>query len=194
MKKFIVSLSILSCFLFADTTKAQVEKPTELNDYDMSSIGLGIGIDYGGFGINGQYYINEKVTPFIGLGYNIVGLGYNVGLKYRFLNKESTKRYIPFLVAMYGYNAALKVDNLDNNGYYSPGSTYQKIFYGPSIGFGIDKKRYKYNKGYWSFELLVPMRLSDYQNTMDNLNRQGVTFSSKPLPIAISLGYKFIID
>ncbi len=87
---------------------------------------------------------------------------------------------------MYGYNAAIAVSNA---------TEYNKLFYGPTFGFGIDYRSSKESIGYWSFAILVPIRSSDVDNYIDDLKtNHGATFSSSLSPIGISLGYRFILD
>lgn len=86
---------------------------------------------------------------------------------------------------MYGYNAAIRV----------PGaSQYDKIFYGPTLGGGIDLHSLRHKKGYWSFALLIPIRSADVNHYIDDLKtNHGVTFKNELLPVGFSIGYRFII-
>jgi len=86
---------------------------------------------------------------------------------------------------MYGYNAAIKETNA---------SQYNKLFYGPSFGIGMDYHSKRMKKGYWSFALLVPIRSSAVVEYMDDLeNNHGIEFQNGLLPIAFSFGYRFIL-
>ena len=192
MKKSFLLLLIALLFIVINNCKAQDKPSDQYKDYDMISAGVGVGLDYGGLGVNLLAYKNEKIGAFIGVGYNIVGAGLNAGIKYRFLKEGSTSRVIPFLTAMYGYNGIIKVTSSASGGYSSSNTIYEEIFYGPSFGFGLDKKRYEYNMGYWSFEILVPIRPKSFQDQIDKLKKEGASLS-QPLPIALSIGYKFII-
>ena len=183
-------LLILSFTFFSFSIRTFAQRETS-KDFE-SSLGIGLGLDYGGVGINFLGYSDNHLGAFLGLGYNFVGLGYNAGLKYRF-NKENQKPHSTsfYALAMYGYNASIKITS---NNIYTPNSTlFQKIYYGPTFGVGFDRRGSQYNKGYWSFAFLIPIRPTEYQNTLDNFTSQGADFSIKPLPFAISIGYKYFL-
>ena len=52
----------------------------------MASIGVGLGLDNGGIGINAAAYIQKNIALFAGLGYNFYETSYNVGTKLRLLS------------------------------------------------------------------------------------------------------------
>lgn len=156
---------------------------------DKAAMGIGLGFDYGGIGVGAAVYVNKNFGFIGGLGYALVGAGFNAGIKYRFYN-EKPVGVVPFLVAMYGYNAAVK---LDYDGTSGPESVH-KIYYGPSFGAGLDTKYREGKQGYWSFTLLVPIRAQEYTDEINNFQNAGGTFFSKPLPVAFSVGYKWVIN
>jgi hypothetical protein len=87
---------------------------------------------------------------------------------------------------MYGYNAAVAVANAQE---------YNKLFYGPSIGAGLDIGRLVKNKGYLSLAILIPIRSPDVDNYINELqNNYGVSFNNNLLPITFSIGYKFVFN
>jgi len=152
---------------------------------DQLSIGIGGGLDYGGFGGNLNYYPINSVGLFGGVGYALAGVGFNAGVKYRYIPKKPDARVRPFALAMYGYNAGIAVLNA---------SQYNKLFYGPTLGAGIDFHRNPQKRGHWSFGLFVPIRSPEVDDYMDRLeNDYGVDIQNPLFPIAISIGYKFII-
>ena len=138
--------------------------------------GFGIGVDYGGFG--GR--VNVQATPVLGImfggGYNLAGFGYNVGLNARL---SPDKRVVPVLLAMYGYNAVIRVTGSLDVG---------EIYYGPSFGAGVQFKSRKNPKNFFNMELLVPMRPSEYENDLNALKSIGIQFT-EPLPVSFSFGY-----
>ena len=127
---------------------------------DKVSIDIGGGLDFGGLGGNIIYYPIQNIGLFGGVGYAFAGAGYNVGLKYRYISDKSTSKINPYGLLMYGYNAAIAVLNAEQ---------YNKLFYGPTLGVGIDFHRKPINKGYWSFALLIPFRKSEVKEYMDDL-------------------------
>jgi hypothetical protein len=152
---------------------------------DMVSIGLGMGLDYGGFGGNLTYYPVRGIGLFGGAGYALAGAGFNAGVKFRYVPEKYEAKVHPYVIAMYGYNAAVAITNR---------SDLNKLFYGPSLGAGIDFHRNHLRKGYWSFAVLVPFRKPEANEYIDMLESvYGVEFQSRLFPIAVSIGYKFII-
>ncbi len=131
------------------------------------SLGVGLGLDFGGIGANLTYYPQKSIGIFAGAGYALAGVGYNVGMKLRYIPKDVTK-LSSFVSVMYGYNAALVVmDDPSNN----------QIYYGPTVGLGFESLHT--STGYWSFSLLTPFRN---------------VYISGSLPFAISIGYRFLIE
>lgn len=146
---------------------------------DRFSVGLGLGLNYGGVGMNVTTYPQKNVGVFFGVGYALAGLGTNGGFKLR-LPKENKKWY-PYLIGMYGYNAAIKVSN----------SNLSKLFYGPSFGFGFEQTTPSEKSVLWSFALLVPVRGNEVDNYINALKSSGVQFNNSLLPIAFSAGFRF---
>ena len=180
--KFI--LFIVASFLM-QSVKAQ-EKVTGERKPDIINFGPGFGFDYGGIGANIMAYPQKNIGIFFGGGYAFAGFGYNAGVKLR-LSPEKSGVVNPFLMAMYGYNAAVAVSDY---------SQYNKLFYGPTIGFGIDIRSKKpSSKGFLSISLMVPIRNADAQNYIDLLKSQyGYVFVNDLIPIGFSIGYKFILN
>lgn len=144
------------------------------------TFGLGMGLDFGGFGGNLLVYPNNNIGLFAGLGYALAGLGFNAGTKIRF--SQPGTRINPYVVAMYGYNAAIKVVGASN---------YNKMFYGPTVGFGLDFENPN-SSGYWTAALMIPFRKAEVEQYMDELeNNHGIQFQSRMFPIAFSVGYRF---
>jgi hypothetical protein len=79
-------------------------------------------------------------------------------------------------MAMYGYNAVV---------YGGSDKSENQIFYGPSLGLGIDLHKRRNSLGYWSFALIVPLRSSE---AVEWAHSHGDAFT----PIDISFGYKFM--
>lgn len=153
---------------------------------DMSSFGIGFGLDYGGIGGNLLYYPQRNVGLFLGVGYAFAGFGYNLGMKLRLIGEKHSSPATAYLIGMYGYNAAIAVSNADQ---------FNKLFYGPSIGFGLDYKSNPSKLSYWTFSLLFPIRGSEVDDYITDLkNNHGVEFKNDLLPIAISVGYRFILN
>ena len=175
---------LMLCFLFiAIQLKAQ-ENTSAPVQTEVISAGIGIGQDYGGFGLNLIAYPQRNIGLFGGIGYNINGPGYNVGLKFRLISKKPTGKVNPYAVFMYGYNAVVVVTNFPD---------YNKVFYGPTVGFGIDLKLHPTSKFYYSLGINIPIRGSEVDDYMNDLkNNYGVEFKNDLFPVTFSIGFKYI--
>ena len=144
------------------------------------TIGLGVGLEYGGIGARVVLFTSNHVDLFGGVGYNLDGVGFNGGLSYRFKPGE---KIVPYFSGMYGYNAVIVVDGLEE---------YNKTYYGPSIGFGVEIHKKKKKKNYFNLELVVPFRSSDFRNDWDLLKSDPrIDVTSEAWPLMISVGYHF---
>jgi hypothetical protein len=169
MKKRLVLLVLSLAFLRLNAqigTNQEITRP-------VFNAGIGIGIDYGGFGGRLTYLVAEKFGLFGALGYNLLGVGFNAGGIYRFLPKSN---YCPYLGAMYGYNAVLKVEG---------GDQYNQIYYGPSFTLGLEIWQ-KMKPNYFNVEFIVPIRSSEFKSDVDNPN---IELKTEPIPVAFSIGY-----
>jgi hypothetical protein len=162
-------LSLPVCFAFAQD---EVENKTSMN------FGLGVGIDYGGFGGRFTLMPAKKFGIFIATGYNTAEAGFNGGMTYKF---KPEKRVAPTFSAMYGYNGVIVVKG---------GDAESKTYYGPSCAIGIEMKQRRNRKNYWNFELVLPIRPKEFNDDIDALEDAGYSIT-KPLPIAFSVGFHF---
>ncbi|HXB39015.1 MAG TPA: hypothetical protein VNZ49_00645 [Bacteroidia bacterium] len=146
----------------------------------LSSLGFGLGMDYGGLiGLNLTVYPLKNVGLFGAAGYALIGVGYNVGLKLRWVPQNEYYKVCPFAEIMYGYNAVIKVTNADQ---------YNKMFYGITWAAGLDFKR---GDGGWSLAFLVPLRGPEVANYENDLQKNhNVKITQQLLPFAFSVGYK----
>jgi hypothetical protein len=141
-------------------------------------IGVGAGLDYGGFGMRTTYVLFQKVGVFIGTGYNLNSLGCNAGAHYII----PAGKHHAYFTGMYGYNAVIVVQGDVED---------QATYYGFSGGVGLQVNSSN-RPNFWNFELLVPVRNSNFRDDMDMLKALGAQVR-KPLPFAFSIGYHFRI-
>jgi len=145
---------------------------------------LGFGLDYGGLGINATVYPQKNIGIFGSVGYALAGAGYNVGVKLRLLPDHGYSKVRPFLEGMYGYNAAVVVSNA---------TQYNKLYYGPSMGFGVDIGSLDKGKANFCAAILIPFRSQDVNNYINELqNNYGISFGALS-PVTFSLGFKIVI-
>lgn len=148
---------------------------------DNSHLGIGGGLDHGGFGLRVDLPVNHHFAFVAGLGYAIVGLGWNAGLQYRFMPDKKVGLYA---TALYGYNGVIKVEGA---------SQYDDIYYGPSAGAGVEFRRPN-STNFFRLAILVPFRSAEFWSEWDSLkNSKAIEVKQGPLPIAFSFGYHFAL-
>lgn len=163
-----------------------VLKSNSVVTFDKISIGLGIGQDYGGFGGSFLYYPQRNFGLFFGIGYNLAYVGYNLGIKSRIALGSSTSHVLLSFLAMYGYNAVIRVQDYHD---------LNKVFYGATIGAGVDVKPFRYSDDYISMSLFVPLRSSEVDDYMDYLkNVYYVEFEQGLSPVTFSIGYRIVFQ
>lgn len=154
--------------------------------FDKLTLGIGLGMDYGGIGGSLLLYPHKNIGIFGALGYAFAGVGYNVGIKVRTLSEKHWSRTSVFGVCMYGYNAAVKVTNA---------TELNRFFYGPTIGSGIDVRSKRNKNNYWTFTALIPFRSSEVDEYVDYLKlNRNVEFKNELVPFAISIGYRIKLN
>jgi len=176
-----IFISTALCVILFSTI-ARGQNNTAWSNKKEMYIGLGLGLPYGGIGGRIAFNPSENIGTFIGLGSNFVGLGYNVGMMGYLPSKDRIQSY---LSAMYGTNAAIFVD--------VPGRNFKEAYTGPSFGIGMLLKSNKKNGNYWDFGIILPIRNSDYQDDLDELESIGVDFT-KPFPILVNIGFNINLN
>ena len=149
-------------------------------NYDKMSLGIGIGQDLGGIGLNVLIYPQKNVGIFGGFGYVFAGVSYNAGTKIRILSNKSDSKISTHLIGMYGYNASFAV-------MYARGRN--KIFYGFTTGIGIDYRPNLSNKNYWTISVLYPIRKPEV-NQYYNEVFHSTPSNKKLFPLTLSLCYR----
>lgn len=139
----------------------------------IANAGFGAGLHYGGIGCNISVAPVKYLALEGGLGYNFVGLGINGGAAFRIL---PNRRVCPDIGFLYGYNAAIKVKNAQEQ---------NKSYYGFSAAAGI-KIWNKVHRQFFNLQFLIPFRSDEYEEDLSKL-----VVENKPPDFAISLGYHF---
>lgn len=147
------------------------------SDESSGDFGIGIGMDYGGFGGRFAVRPTQSMALFAGIGYNLNGLGFNGGVQWRISPQKKT---VPTLGFMYGYNGVIVVEGA---------SQYNKTYYGPSVSAGLEFHSRKKRANYFNLEVILPFRPQEFTNDMNAMKSSGIIFKNEPWPIAISLGY-----
>mgnify|MGYP003641829396 CR=1 FL=1 len=179
-KTFIFCLLIIAIHLKGQETTPQTSR------IDKSTFGVGLGLDYGGFGMNFTTSLHTNIALFGGLGYSFSEIGYGFGSKLRLMSAVNPSRVTPYGIVMYGKQTIVKIENA---------ARLNKSFHGITLGLGTDFSFKPRKKGYWSIGLLFPIRKSEVEEYLNYLkNVQGVTFSNDLSPVLFSFGYKLILN
>jgi hypothetical protein len=188
MNKYILiaSILLLSTSAFTqDSSLFNLPISSDTVPVDVLSAGIGGGYEYGGIGGNIIYYPTRGLGIFFGAGYPLTGFGYNAGLKLRIVVDQSAATFMPYILAMYGYNATVRVPEFQEK---------NETFYGLTVGAGIDYRPGNSKFGYLSASVYVPIRSTGVKDYINNLNYfDGISYSSgRVFPLSASIGYKFI--
>ncbi|MCB9359967.1 MAG: hypothetical protein H6587_02770 [Flavobacteriales bacterium] len=175
----------LCLLIIAISLKGQ-EANQQTSRIDKTTFGLGVGLDYGGFGINLTTSLHTNIAVFGGIGYAVSDLGFNFGTKVRMMSETKPSRVTPYGMLMYGRNTFIKIEG---------GSGLSKSYKGLSVGFGTDFSFKPRKNGYWSIGLIIPIRNSEVDSYIRYLKTyHRVTFSKDLSPVTFSLGYKVIFN
>ena len=97
-----------------------------------------------------------------------------------------SKRACLYYTLMYGYNAVINIENA---------SQYNKTYFGPSTGIGVETHSKKRPGNYWNFEFLVPIRSQEFHDDLAAIKRNPyIKLISEPLPFVISIGFHFKLN
>src|SRR6478752_6768807 len=84
MKSIFQHLFILLLTFISSQTSAQSPDDNKKNSVS-TYLGIGAGLDYGGFGIKAEVVPSKYIGIFAGVGYNLADLSYNAGLSAKIL-------------------------------------------------------------------------------------------------------------
>ncbi|WP_139793828.1 hypothetical protein [Reichenbachiella faecimaris] len=148
---------------------------------DMTTLGLGVGLTYGGIGGKLTHNFGESLGVMAGLGYNFDGAAYNLGMQFYIPSKTKAQGYVS---AMYGTNGVILVEdtyagNLSNS--------YQ----GVSFGFGVNLRSKRTKGNFLELGLIVPVRSSEFNEDWDALKNIPGLDTTDPWPVLINIGYNF---
>ena len=179
MKKLILFTVAIFLYLNANCQTQQSENTEK--PFPRFNLGLGGGLDYGGFGLRGTVVASQRFEIFGALGYNLLGVGFNGGIDLRIL---PTSRICPYIGAMYGYNAVIKITGMEEA---------NQTYYGPTFALGFEFwSRRKPN--FFNLELLIPIRSSEFHSDYTNIkNNPNIEMKSEIIPVGFAIGYHFTL-
>lgn len=152
-------------------------KKSETSDFTRLYVAPGVGLDYGGFGLNFTLMATPHAGFFAGVGYNLAGVGTNAGVRLFATSDQAKVR--PSIALMYGYNTVVAVKNYKD---------FNRTFYGTTLMLGADIRAVGTN--YWAVGLGIPFRHAEVDQYIKTLKSGGVVFDRELLPVTISLGYR----
>ena len=144
--------------------------------------GAGLGLDYGGLiGVKASFYPIKYMAVFGAVGWEIVGIGWNVGILGRIIPADGKHGTRPYLKVMYGVNGATQVKG--KNG-------YDEMFYGLTVGAGLELRFGKIKKNGINIDLNVPFRSPEFFDMVSRIkNDPQIDLKNDPWPVTISVGY-----
>ncbi len=161
-------------------------RPGQVEDHEANeglsviSIGVGAGLDCGGYGANLLLYGNKHIGIIGGVGYSYSKTpGSNMGLKIRLDGRQESRPELYFM-ALYGSNVVLQYEYSEDDG---------RLFYGGSIGMGMDIRTNKMKGGGFSFAILYPLTGSYQEYKRDHPYDE---FEDPP-GIRLSISYRFAL-
>lgn len=178
MKKITLIATII---VFCITQKSFAQNDHLSSQKSSTSIGIGLGIPFGGIGLNVGTNVIDNLNVFGGVGYLFAGVGYNIGLRKDFPSESHAQFY---LTAMYGTNAGILVEG-------SP--EFDKLYTGFTPGLGVKLNSKKKEGNFWNLGILVPIASDEFKRDEKAINSLPGIELRDPLPIAIVIGYHFNI-
>ena len=149
------------------------------------TLGFGLGMDMGGVGATVSISPHKNICLIGGAGVQLNGLCWNAGMKIRTIAMQKGEDVLPYFIALYGVNTVYSV--IGN-------PSLNKTFNGLSAGIGVDIMANAKNHNYWSFAVIYPIRSKETVAYRTTLVASGNDwFYNKPLPITISVSYRFMI-
>lgn len=144
--------------------------------------GAGLGLDYGGLiGVKASFYPIKYMAVFGAVGWEIIGIGWNVGILGRVIPADGKHGTRPYLKVMYGVNGATQVKG--KNG-------YDEMFYGLTVGAGLELRFGKIKKNGINIDLNVPFRSPEFFDMVSRIkNDPQIDLKNDPWPVTISVGY-----
>ena len=142
--------------------------------YVKYTFGLGLGLNFGGIGLNVSKYFGTHSSAWCGIGSNLLRVGLSTGIKFHAFS-TNYKRPINFYgLIMYGYHGITQKADM----YFA--NTKIKTYYGFSFGGGLDLFQSQY--GILSTGVIFPLYSQNFKN-----DHRFVEYQS----ILLNIGYIF---
>lgn len=172
------------CFACVGSVASAQSRSNTYQTADVTTLGMGLGLTYGGLGMKFTRNFNEYVGLMAGVGYNFDNLGYNIGTQLYLPSQSKAQAYVS---AMYGTNGVIIVDDLY-------GDSFKESYTGVSFGFGINLRSKRTKGNFVELGLIVPIHGSDYKDDWDDIKNTSGIETTDPWPVLINVGYNFNIN
>jgi len=163
---FVFILSLCSSFSAADEV------------VDNMGFAVGLGIPYGGVGINISRDITEKVELTGGFGV----FGWAAGARFYPSKEISNLRFS----GIYGTNTIVMVDKCGYAGNSSFCTTEFKHYEGLNLGIGFGPRG---NDNGWNIDVILILTRGNFNSDRDDMEAEGYEVDSDDAPIKLSGGY-----
>jgi len=174
------------------------EKPSWEDPAPYGSVGIGLGMFYGFFGLNVDVHPLQKrwfngITITASIGETPIGqFAYAGGLRYFLLPRDYGWR--PRITIMYGINAVTDYNLAIITDTGAINFREKKTFHGLNLGFGVQYMFGKDRRHVLDFDLVV-IAYSSVNEHIDKLRKDPdiapyVSKEDKPFPLVLSFGYR----
>lgn len=151
-----------------------------LPKYRKVYLGPGLGLNYGGIGVQLNYMPVKTIRLSAGYGTNLLTMAYSLGINYRIL---ADKRICPTASYYYGFNGSIQQKKE---------TQFNKTFYGSTLGAGVEFwNRRRVN--FFHLQLLVPIRSFEFNKSIEEINKISEE-KFNVIPLTVSLGFHFGIN
>ena len=133
MKKFLLAIVFIASLCFSGTSYSAQIEPV---------LGFGVGLPYGGIGVNLELGMNDYFAPFAAVGSLPDNVGWNLGARLYYPGRGA--RFRGRLTALYGTNALV-----EKRDYYYGGDTQYDTEEGFAAGVGMNMRFSRH----WAFDI-----------------------------------------
>ena len=161
---------------------ADVSSVNEANSQYKASIGIGLGVSYGIFGMNGEFFVHPNISLNAGIGTAIfITPIFDAGGKIYF--NSATNKWRPRLSVYYGTNSIIVHDG---TGYLPKISNKYNNF---SFGLG---QAWVFSSGKQGLDLDIIYLIHNMEEELEKYENMGYDFDFKsPGHFKINIGYRF---
>jgi len=181
----IVTIRQLNSKATIKIASSQIVSVLEIFFAKSGSVGLGLGIPYGMFGLNGEFNLIDYFSLSGGIGTTVfAGMGYCIGAKLYAI--KAGEKFRPRFSVFYGINSMIIILDEFNN------VDVGEAFSGISMGLGFCQMIFgkRRNHGF-DVDLIYFVTQNDFQNRKNELINLGYDLNEGESKFGLSIGYRF---